>query len=63
VFENGIKTQFKDIKKNFRNVVDGIRTKEYNSFVRINSAKALINQQKGAYTKLDEELSKLKESM
>jgi hypothetical protein len=31
--------------------------------VRINSAKATLNNQKGVYTKLDEEISKIKENM
>jgi hypothetical protein len=44
-------------------VVDKIRTKEYNVFKRINSARATINNEKGVYTKLDEEISKIKENM
>lgn len=40
VFEKGIKRQFGELKRNFRDVVDNIRTNDYNSFVKVNEAKA-----------------------
>lgn len=40
LFEKGIKKQFGELKRNFRDVVDNIRTQDYNSFVRINQKKA-----------------------
>lgn len=52
-FEKEIQSQYGNIKKNFRDVVDGIRTKEYQQFVRINSAKARLNENNGAYNKLE----------
>lgn len=48
-FEKFISGQFTELKKNFRGVVDNIRTKDYSSFVQINQAKAQANQQSGAY--------------
>ena len=36
IFEHGIKKQFGDLKKNFRGVVDNIRTTDYTSFVKVN---------------------------
>lgn len=40
IFERGMKKQFGDLKKNFREVVDNLRTNDYNTFVRINQSKA-----------------------
>lgn len=39
-FEKFINGQFGELKKNFRKVVDNIRTKDYRSFVKVNEAKA-----------------------
>jgi hypothetical protein len=58
VFERGVKKQFGDLKRNFRDVVDNIRTNDYNTFVKVNEPKAKQNQ--GAYLKMEAELGKLK---
>ena len=63
IFERGIKKQFGDLKRNFKNVVDNIRTKDYKTFVKVNEPKAKQNQQDGAYNKLDVELEKLKKQI
>lgn len=62
-FEKFISGQFSELKKNFRGVVDNIRTADYTSFVQINQAKAQANQNSGAYKKMEQELSKLKQQM
>jgi hypothetical protein len=36
LFEKGLKGQFGDLKKHFRDIVDNIRTKDYRSFVKVN---------------------------
>lgn len=59
-FEKFISSQFGELKKNFRGVVDNIRTKDYRSFVKINENKAKANENSGAYNKMEEELKKLK---
>ena len=43
IFEKGIKKQFGDLKKNFRGVVDNIRTEDYNVFLKVNAPKAKQN--------------------
>jgi hypothetical protein len=58
-FEKFISGQFADLKKNFRDIVDNIRTKDYRSFVKVNEGKAQQNQS-AAYTKIEQELTKLK---
>lgn len=58
-FEEGLKTQFSDFKKNFRGVVDNLRDKDYNIFVKVNEGKAKANDEAGIYTKLNEDLQKL----
>lgn len=60
IFERGIKRQFGDLKKNFRDVVDNLRTNDYKTFVKVNEPKAKQNEKKGAYSKLELELQKLK---
>jgi hypothetical protein len=40
IFERGMKKQFGDLKRNFRGVVDNIRSSDYNSFVKVNANKA-----------------------
>ena len=60
IFERGIKRQFTDLKKNFQNVVDNIRTDDYSVFVKVNEGKAQQNDKSGAYNKLEQELNKLK---
>ena len=55
IFEKGIKRSFGELKKNFRGVVDNIRTKELESFHKINEPKAKQNES-AAYSKLDLEL-------
>lgn len=62
-FEKFISSQFQELKKSFRGVVDNIRTKDYKTFVRINEGKAQNNEKSGAYNKLEDELSKLKKQM
>eukprot|EP00347_Sterkiella_histriomuscorum_P021343 403334317 len=62
-FEKFISSQFDGLKKNFRGIVDNIRTKDYRSFVKINEVKAKANESNGAYNKLDQELQKLKQQM
>ncbi|CDW76546.1 protein phosphatase 1 regulatory subunit 7 isoform x1 [Stylonychia lemnae] len=62
-FEKFVSSQFGDLKKNFREVVDNIRTKDYRSFVKINETKAKANESSGTYNKMEEELSKLKQQM
>ena len=56
IFEHGIKKQFTELKRNFRGVVDNIRTEDYNSFVKVNENKAKKNEEDGAYSKLEQEL-------
>lgn len=63
IFERGMKKQFGDLKRNFRDVVDNIRTNEMDTFRNINIPKAKQNQQEGAYNKLEAELSKLKQQI
>jgi hypothetical protein len=63
IFEKGIKRQFGDLKSTFREVVDNLRTNDYTTFVKVNESKAKQNQQAGAYNKLENELSKLKEQI
>ena len=39
-FEKFINGQFGELKKNFREIVDNIRTKDFRSFAKVNEAKA-----------------------
>lgn len=48
-----MKSQFGDLKKNFRGVVDNIRTNDFRSFQNINKEKAAKNDKEGAYNKLN----------
>jgi hypothetical protein len=59
IFEKGIKRQFGELKKNFRGVVDNIRTNELQTFHKVNEPKAKKNESE-AYSKLEEELKKVK---
>lgn len=56
-----MKKQFGELKRNFSNVVDNIRTNDYNMFVKVNEGKAKQNEKNGAYNKLEAELKKLKQ--
>jgi hypothetical protein len=40
-------------------VVNGVRTKNFDKFIKVNEDKAKQNEQKGVYTKLDQEIKKL----
>ena len=44
VFEKGMKKQFGDLKRNFRDVVDNLRTDDYTTFVKVNEPKAKQNE-------------------
>ena len=60
IFEKGIKKQFGELKRNFRDVVNTVRTNEVKTFRKVNEPKAKANEAK-AYNKLEEELKKVKE--
>ena len=51
------------MRKNFRGIVDNLRTNDYRVFVRVNKDKAKQNEKNGVYQQLDDELKKLKEAM
>ncbi len=55
IFEKGIKKQFGELKRNFRDVVANVRTNEHQVFNKVNEPKAKANEAK-AYNKLEEEL-------
>ena len=48
------------MKRNFRDVVDNIRTNETETFIKANQAKAKANEKDGTYNKLQSDLAKLK---
>jgi hypothetical protein len=58
IFEKGIKKQFGSLKRNFRDVVDNIRTNENEVFYKVNEPKRKQNVE--AFSKLEQELAKLK---
>lgn len=62
IFEKGIKRQFGELKKNFRGVVNNIRTQEVSTFHKVNEPKAKQNES-AAYTKLEQELQKVKQQI
>jgi hypothetical protein len=62
IFEKGIKRQFGELKKNFRGVVDNIRTNELETFHKVNEPKAKKNES-AAYSKLELELQKIKQQI
>jgi hypothetical protein len=62
IFEKGIKRQFGELKKNFRCVVDNIRTNELETFHKVNEPKAKKNES-AAYSKLELELQKIKQQI
>jgi hypothetical protein len=62
IFEKGIKRQFGELKKNFRGVVNNIRTQEVQTFHKVNEPKAKQNES-AAYSKLEQELQKVKQQI
>lgn len=60
IFERGIKKQFGQLKRNFRDVVDNIRTNEIETF---HKAPKTQKTESEAYKKLDIELQKIKQQI